>query len=119
LLLAAGCNSDPKGDLFAYHVVFVGTVKDTVGAPIGSAVLAFEHDTLDACTGTGRETQSGSTETNGTYRLDFTIVTSIGGCVRILAHAPGYLADSATLVSVPFLLAPATDSVRTDFVLRR
>src|SRR5665213_824922 len=81
LLLAVACNSDPKGDLYAYHVVFVGTVKDTAGAPIGGAVLAFQHDTLDACTGTGHEMQNGSTETDGTYRLDFTIVTSIGGCV--------------------------------------
>jgi hypothetical protein len=108
-----------RGDIVELNPSFVlvyGKVTSSTGVPIARAVVTIVHHP-GACNAAGIENDSSTTDSLGSFRKTFPVVTSTDGCLRLVASAAGFRPDSVALLSVPFRLPPAVDSIQTNFVL--
>jgi hypothetical protein len=112
-----GCASTTATQDVARVAIFYGRVLTPGGAPVVGARVTVQHHAQYCGSGKG-EVESTLTNNLGFYRANLTLLSSDDGCVRVVATAPGFAPDSATVSSVRFVPPPASDSTETTLVIR-
>lgn len=112
-----GCASTTGTQEVPSVAILYGRVLNASGAPIAGAHVTVQHHAQYCGSGKG-EMESTLTDSRGFYRASLTLLTSNDGCVRLVAMAPGFAPDSATISAVRWVPPPASDSTETTIVIR-